>query len=101
MLYADWIACGVKHVRKTASQSASVGGVVPVLMNWKSVTDGCGTASARAAVPESLDVRACVAGPAKTIVASNNASAVRHAAGCFMLPLLDYAKIRGTVARCV
>jgi hypothetical protein len=40
-LYADWIACGVKHVRATAAQSAWVG--VVALMNWKSLTLGCGT----------------------------------------------------------
>jgi len=32
MLYADWIACGVKHVRPTAAQSACVGVVAE--MNW-------------------------------------------------------------------
>ena len=65
---------------------------MPVLMNWKSVTDGSGTASARAALPESLDVRAWLAGPAKTIVASNNAITVKETADCFMLPLLHYAR---------
>jgi hypothetical protein len=39
-LYADWIACGVKQVRATASHAASLGGVVPAEMNWKSLTAG-------------------------------------------------------------
>jgi hypothetical protein len=33
-LYADWIACGVKHVRPTDSHCAFVGGVALALMNW-------------------------------------------------------------------
>jgi hypothetical protein len=35
----------VKQVRATASQSDSVGGVVPLLMNWYWSTVGCGTGS--------------------------------------------------------
>ena len=40
----------MKHVRATASQSASVG--VDALMNWKSVTVGRGAGYAALAAPE-------------------------------------------------
>src|SRR5580765_750395 len=74
-LYADWIACGVKHVLPTASQSASVG--VVVLMNWKSVTAGCGTGYAACAFPEPVKDPARAARPASTPASATAMSSLR------------------------
>jgi hypothetical protein len=59
--------CGVKQVLPTASQSASVG--VVALMNWKSLTVGCGTGYAALALPDPVNEPATTDKP-PTVTAS-------------------------------
>src|SRR5262245_49333897 len=83
MLYAEYSACGVKHVRPTALHCACVGGVVPVATRCASVIDGRSVAVAlRPRVP-AVNVAASTAAVVRPTTSAATLS------GRFMFPPLD------------
>jgi hypothetical protein len=84
--------CGVKQVLPTASQSASVG--VVALMNWKSLTVGCGIGYAALALPDPVNEPATTAKPPTVTASATALSNLR-----FMVsPLTVFSDRRGYAA---